>query len=188
MPFSDFTVQIIDGHHRWKAIRDLRQDPTAQLDWTRQHLIVHVTRRVDGTALSALEIVKTSKLLNDVASNDLPFNSFEDTLESLLTYSEGFFELYEVRISDSRINDIREDLQEANFLCSVTSPSSYVRYIRATKLYLRYPGIFAEIKRLNRSDPPVGCTRTVQLGIRHIVDGSLERLPPTDVILSVEGA
>lgn len=59
---------IIDCHHLNEAIRILRESNSADLAWTREPLLVSLSSRVDGRALSAKDITKNRKLLNLVAA------------------------------------------------------------------------------------------------------------------------
>lgn len=134
-------VIIVDGHHRYLAIEELRKDKNPRYNWTRSLLQVYLTIRANGCSLSALEYIKNSKLLNTVSGNVFPCTSFIAILNTVLQYATWFEITHGITILQARLVDVKKDMKKANYIPSAQSDASYRRYIQTAKLALRCDGL-----------------------------------------------
>lgn len=67
---------IVDGHHRYAAMQQLRNDSDSDFDWTRQPLSVFYKIRKDESQLGPLDTIKHSRSLNNGTSDFMPCTSF----------------------------------------------------------------------------------------------------------------
>lgn len=95
-----------------------------------------LTMRADGRSFSAVDLMKNSKLLNNVIQKARACISFVVILRAVIAYVRGFDESYPVPRTEARILNDRRDMQSANFIPGVGS-KTYNRYIHAARLCLR---------------------------------------------------
>lgn len=63
------------------------------------------TTQYDGTALSTLENMKSSKFLKSSYDDVLPCTTFTEVLKSVLAYARSLYDSYEVPFEEALIED-----------------------------------------------------------------------------------
>ena len=172
-----FRVFLVNGHHRWEAMKILAAENKEETAWTRAPIEVFFTLRRDGRKLTALEITKSSQFLNTLSSSVLQPTSLFDVLESFMAYSTSFHATYKVPFTKAKISDIRRDMMNAQFISKGAgeSQSKYTRYIRLARLCLLHDTVVPSVKDLKSWDPRPVNDQTVDFALFHISDARLER-------------
>lgn len=80
----------MDSYHRHDVMCDLRNDLNPEFYWTREPL------RLNGQALSAMEMMKKRKLLNTATAKVLSCSSLLAVLHCFVAYERPFIDSYEV--------------------------------------------------------------------------------------------
>lgn len=102
-------VIIVDGHHRYKYIVELRNDNQPMFEWYKNPILVYLKLRSDGCALSKIEIVKNRKLLN-TSSTLLPCTKFLPIIRYVVAYARKSNKRYSVHVQEASVVEIRKDL------------------------------------------------------------------------------
>lgn len=108
--------------------------------------------RVDGTALSSIDIVKKSKRCSNVSSKALNFVSFMDFLRAVIVYSITFYEIYTVPFQEALLMDIKRDIMSANFIPGVQE-NTHNQYIHADRFCQFCPQLLDLILDLKSRSP-----------------------------------
>lgn len=92
-------VLIIECHHRYEDMDELRNDNSMMFELFRNTIPVYPTLRSDGFALSYMVIKKNRKVLNIDFSTILPCTEFMPILRSLAAYKSKCNEDYSILFS-----------------------------------------------------------------------------------------
>lgn len=109
-------VTIINADHSHDFIRGLCNDPNAENKWTPEALSVLLTLRMNGQALSAINMTNNSKLLNTSFATVLSCNAFLAVLRPVVAYERTFKDAYEVPFCDARMGNIPRYLMASEFI------------------------------------------------------------------------
>lgn len=127
---------MVEEHHWIEALPQFHKGndkESAALTWIKNMVPVYYTVRTDESTLSAMDIMKSRKLLNNVTGYNLPCSGFWDILKDIIAYATTFEYEYGVSFDEARLIENYRDMDSSKFLPS-TSDSTYFRYIRAASI------------------------------------------------------
>lgn len=120
---------MVDGYYRIQALRLLqggKDNDYAVLARTNNRFTLYQTFREDVSPLSAMDIVKDSKLYNNVTGHTLPCCEFLHVLNAILVYTRTFEDQYGFSFQEATLVHIYRDMDSPNVLPS-TSDKTYFR-------------------------------------------------------------
>lgn len=83
-------MYIVDGHHRHTVLCVLRGNREPEFNRARDNIPVFDNMRVDGSPLSAVEIMNNRKLLSNTSAKALPCICFVNNLRVVIEYARTF--------------------------------------------------------------------------------------------------
>lgn len=107
--------------------------------------------------------------------------TFIFTDQSLIRYVRSIEEEYGVRLIDTRIMDIAEDMMFSNFF-TTKSRETYISYIRASKMSIKRYGVPLHLVKLGKDAPAAS-----NLGIMHRDDPNLYGSSVEHISLVIQG-
>ena len=144
---------IVDGHHRYQSLLNIRDKQVDKFKWLSEPLRVTIVIRSDGAPISNTEILQLGSQRNHVSSTVRPFETLEDHIYAVMSFCSSFAEEGGISTKEVRPSNLAAQMKSSDLIPNL-KVETYRRYARIAKLFTTHPNAFKTLRTFNPEEHP----------------------------------